>query len=105
MRFSIRDVLWFTVVVALAVGWGVDRWRTTVELKRLNFEVAKLNGRITQLAAGPDWAANDRLMDNYEARWDFIRWRERQLGLKPSDAPEYGDPKYVSPDDSNPSSP
>ncbi len=25
MKFSIRDVLWLTVVVALAVGWGIDR--------------------------------------------------------------------------------
>jgi hypothetical protein len=25
MKFSIRDVLWLTVVVALAVGWGLDR--------------------------------------------------------------------------------
>jgi len=24
-RFTIRDVLWLTVVVALAVGWWVDR--------------------------------------------------------------------------------
>jgi hypothetical protein len=24
-RFMIRDVLWLTVVVALAVAWGVDR--------------------------------------------------------------------------------
>jgi len=25
MKFSIRDLLWLTVVVALAVGWWVDR--------------------------------------------------------------------------------
>jgi len=25
MKFSIRDVLWLTVVVALAVCWGLDR--------------------------------------------------------------------------------
>jgi hypothetical protein len=25
-RFSIRDVLWLTVVVALAVAWGLDHW-------------------------------------------------------------------------------
>jgi hypothetical protein len=24
-RFTIRDVLWLTVVVAVAVGWWVDR--------------------------------------------------------------------------------
>jgi len=26
LRFSIRDLLWLTLVVALAVGWWVDRW-------------------------------------------------------------------------------
>jgi hypothetical protein len=25
MKFSIRDVLWLTVVAALAVGWTIDR--------------------------------------------------------------------------------
>lgn len=25
MRFSIRDVLWLTVVAALVVGWSLDR--------------------------------------------------------------------------------
>jgi len=27
-RFTIRDVLWLTVVVAMAVGWWIDRDRT-----------------------------------------------------------------------------
>ena len=27
LRFNIRDVLWLTVVVALVVGWCVDRYR------------------------------------------------------------------------------
>ena len=27
MRFTIRDLLWLTVVVALGVGWWVDRGR------------------------------------------------------------------------------
>ena len=29
MRFTIRDLLWLTVVAALAVGWWVDRCRMT----------------------------------------------------------------------------
>jgi hypothetical protein len=29
MRFTIRDMLWLTVVVALGVGWWVDRCRMT----------------------------------------------------------------------------
>jgi len=27
MKFSIRDLLLVTVIVALAVGWGLDHWR------------------------------------------------------------------------------
>jgi hypothetical protein len=27
MKFSIRDLFLLTVIVALAVGWGMDRWR------------------------------------------------------------------------------
>jgi hypothetical protein len=26
MRFSIRDVIWVTALVALALAWWVDRW-------------------------------------------------------------------------------
>jgi hypothetical protein len=28
-RFTIRDVLWLTAVVALGVGWGIDRWQVS----------------------------------------------------------------------------
>jgi hypothetical protein len=49
-RFSIRDLLWLTVVVALAVGWGVQyrratareaAWQTSFQsaLERLSFRV------------------------------------------------------------------
>ena len=27
MRFSIRDILLVTVIVAVLTGWGLDRWR------------------------------------------------------------------------------
>jgi len=33
-RFTIRDVLWLTVVVALAAGWWVDRSRVHATLAR-----------------------------------------------------------------------
>jgi hypothetical protein len=34
-RFTIRDVLWLTVVVALAVGWWIDRTRQAASADRL----------------------------------------------------------------------
>jgi len=27
LRFTIRDVLWLTLLVALALGWALDHWR------------------------------------------------------------------------------
>jgi hypothetical protein len=35
MKFSIRDLLLVTVIVALAVGWRVDRNRLAKEIRRL----------------------------------------------------------------------
>ena len=33
LRFTIRDVLWLTVVAALAIGWWWDRFRLDDELR------------------------------------------------------------------------
>jgi hypothetical protein len=35
-RFTIRDVLWLTVVVALAVGWWVDQRTYDRSLRRMD---------------------------------------------------------------------
>jgi hypothetical protein len=35
MKFTIRDLLLVTVIVALVAGWWVDRSRLTQEIKRL----------------------------------------------------------------------
>ena len=34
-RFTIRDVLWLTVVVALVVGWWIDHRRVTPEDRKI----------------------------------------------------------------------
>jgi hypothetical protein len=44
-RFTIRDVLWLTVVVALAVGWWIDHRKT----KKLEAQYVDLSQRITSL--------------------------------------------------------
>jgi hypothetical protein len=53
LRFTIRDLLWLTLVVALAVGWWTDsrsqrygfRWEQTVTSleDRLNAQAAKID--------------------------------------------------------------
>ena len=34
-KFTIRDLLWLTVVVALVVGWWVDRSRVDAKYQRV----------------------------------------------------------------------
>jgi hypothetical protein len=55
MRFSIRDVLWLTALVAMGVGWWVDHSRITAEKQSL----------IVQRDAD---VANERRLANMRAR-------------------------------------
>jgi hypothetical protein len=32
-RFSVRDLLWLTLVVAMGLGWGIREWQLRDELK------------------------------------------------------------------------
>ena len=41
-RFTIRDVLWLTVVVALAVGWWIEHRSQTAKVEALDKEVRHL---------------------------------------------------------------
>ncbi|HEX5104413.1 MAG TPA: hypothetical protein VFV87_11410 [Pirellulaceae bacterium] len=50
-RFMIRDVLWLTVVVALAVGWWLDNRSTAAALaktERRAEELSVQNGELLQ---------------------------------------------------------
>jgi hypothetical protein len=38
MKFSIRDLFLVTLIVALAVGWWVDRSKLAAELERLSMQ-------------------------------------------------------------------
>jgi hypothetical protein len=48
MKFSIRDLFWLTVVVALAVGWGVDRSKITAKVDSLEKRLDALQKEATQ---------------------------------------------------------
>jgi hypothetical protein len=43
LRFTIRDVLWLTALVAVVVTWGIDRYTFALKLEALqsDYELAK----------------------------------------------------------------
>jgi len=51
MKFSIRDLLLVTVIVALAVGWWVDRQAREARVKQLE----KALSEVTLYGAPIDW--------------------------------------------------
>ncbi|HZL90475.1 MAG TPA: hypothetical protein VFB96_19065 [Pirellulaceae bacterium] len=63
MKFTIRDLLWLTVVVALGIGWWVDRQRTAKWNQEVHTELA------AQLEAMKrekhDWQANAKSLAYY----------------------------------------
>jgi hypothetical protein len=40
-RFTIRDVLWLTVVVAMGIAWNIDRWRQNTSIQALK-EISRI---------------------------------------------------------------
>jgi hypothetical protein len=74
LRFTIRDLLWLTLVVALATGWWIDsrshrygfRWEQTVTSleDRLNAQAARID------ALKADNAKLLRALDRIESHQD-----------------------------------
>jgi hypothetical protein len=62
-RFTIRDVLWLTVVVAMACGWWIDR--------------QSLSARLTH---AEKVIGGFKLLDDRFPTWqdEFARWLEQQ---------------------------
>jgi len=49
LRFTIRDLLWLTLVVAMAVGWFVNRTHFKSELAHFKSELAAKDHQINDL--------------------------------------------------------
>jgi hypothetical protein len=76
-RFTIRDVLWLTVVVAMGAGWWIDRLaqdarRTGIRIHALELRSALTNAKYNQDNFGPQW-------DTADGRIIYYSW------LKPVD--------------------
>lgn len=82
-RFTIRDILWLTVVVALAIGSWINERRDARELKAVYDELGNLRRSNAAIMAGPDWKLYDKLLLDLWNRSEEIRKRERELGISP----------------------
>jgi hypothetical protein len=50
-RFTIRELVLLTLVVALGVGWWIDRSRHAAERKDFEYKSGRLYGNLTECAA------------------------------------------------------
>jgi hypothetical protein len=81
MKFSIRDVLWLTVVVALAVSWWVSyaRWSRT----NRQLELSLLELRINALRAA---MVDPIQLPQFEAEISSLILAEEQFRIDPEAA-------------------
>lgn len=77
LRFTIRDVLLLTLVVAIAVGWFVDRraWRTEREKLRREMEVLQVVSRANEMEA----LAMEQAVQRERARNESLKMRIEEL--------------------------
>ena len=83
-HFTIRDLLWLTVIVALGVGWWVDRGSVKSERDKLAVEAAKLR---TDVA------------DYEDMMMRFIRAAEQDALSQAGLLPESSSPAAIPPKD------
>jgi len=82
MRFTIRDVLWLTVVVALGVGWWVNTRRTAHEITVLRSDNVAKSADLGVRANALDIAFEKQksLRHEVEALEAIVQHREHELG-------------------------
>jgi hypothetical protein len=69
IRFSIRDLLWLTVIVALALCWWINSGEQIRKLSTLKQQVTDLENRLARSEAdGREYAAQkERLQERHES--------------------------------------
>jgi hypothetical protein len=93
MRFTIRDVLWLTVVAAVAVGWFVDRSRLRGEATAIASDLERVQasstmGQLELAKVCKLWQVRaERLAeriraDGYQVTWSG-EWNDHGLDIVP----------------------
>jgi hypothetical protein len=95
-RFTIRDVLWLTVVAALSLGLGLGWWR---DHGRLSSELAGLEAERQESAREAEWATLRARLAEYK-----LNRETGQLKTPPSKSEllqdlEYYGLEYLAPSD------
>jgi hypothetical protein len=74
-RFSIRDVLWLTVVVALGCAWWIEHQRTSMLARRLSEVDARRNVLQVVFDSMKAAAAKARMDEQFRRAYDSPRPR------------------------------
>ena len=72
MRFSIRNLLLVTVIVALALGWWVDHWRQATKAESLSKAVMLADERFK-------WLKETLENRGIDVNWDWKENDERDV--------------------------
>jgi hypothetical protein len=78
-RFSIRDVLWFMVVVGLGIGWYRDRCTFDTAYRQLRVSSGMMNRAVHETVSASDY---DSIQEKFHEYWrPYIN---DELGSKPA---------------------
>jgi len=73
LRFTIRDLLWVTIVAALAVSWWIDN-------KRIENTIAKIKGEQAELTA--ELEDKIAILDKWNDRPGYVGMLERAAKIR-----------------------
>jgi hypothetical protein len=74
-RFTIRDVLWLTVVVALGVGWYCDNRAQAANVSRWQWRAIQLNTELLYDGIDASWSGECITVSNPKTGEHFRRTR------------------------------
>jgi hypothetical protein len=87
LRFTIRDLLWLTAVVALAVGWWVDRRNVASNLAARDKYAAELSQQWTAELRGTQAELRSSQYRETELRRQIERYKEPEKVNRPKETP------------------